>query len=162
MKSALSSHRDCKRQLERQGVRLSKPEQHVRFAEGAAFRSVLDALAGRLNLSLASDEPTVEKRFRLIYSGCIYERALFGRSVWCRLLSNRELRLVEYLNDLNIYFAGAYGRRINQRITCDLLGELLHEIRQSAADGSRRRTVLNFTHAGKKRFRFQVDLAFAN
>ena len=153
VKTSLVSHRECKKSLERQGVLLRKPEEHIHFISGNTFQSVLKHMALKLNESFDDSKYNKESllvvEFKLIYSACIYERAIFGQSVWCRLFSPEDLRIIEYSNDLDIYYAGSYGRDINKKITCDLLNEILQHIRKSGSiKDSKKQTSLNFTHAG--------------
>lgn len=153
VKTSLISHRECKKALERQGVLLRKPEEHIHFISGNTFQLVLKNLALKLNESFEDSkydkESSIATEFKLIYSACIYEQAIFGHSIWCHLFTPEEMRIIEYSNDLNIYYAGSYGRDINKKITCDLLNEILQQIHQSVSGPQPKKyTSLNFTHAG--------------
>jgi hypothetical protein len=136
--------------LKHQGVWLSKPKAYGQFVESAPYKQFLSRFATLIgtNESIVRHEQQLTDQLKLVYSVCIYERAIQGKSIWCRLFSDREFQLIEYANDLNVYFAGAYGLDINRRLTCGLLIEILHAFRASQTNRKRRTVRLNFTHAG--------------
>lgn len=145
-RSYLYFHDICEELLSHQGVELGKPKLVRDFRQSNLMKQLIKRISDRLGLKNGLDY----KLFRSVLRACQFEFAIYGDNPWCAAFSNEELKVLEYLDDLEDYNEDAYGRDINGKQTCPLVGDLVKKIKESMRLGknSRRKTHLQFTHAG--------------
>lgn len=130
--------------MEKQGVILGKPEVVKSFRAGPLIQSIRKRVSKRLGLK----DVLTDKQFRNVFRGCAFGFAIDGESPWCAAFSNQELKVLEYLEDLDDFHGDAYGRDINSRMPCALVRDLLANVNLAMRPGASRRSYLHFTHAG--------------
>ena len=57
---------------------------------------------------------------------CGYELALFNQSNWCGLLSDEDIRVFEYKQDLKHYWKRGYGHPVNYLVACTLARDIVN------------------------------------
>lgn len=70
----------------------------------------------------------------LIYTMCGFETSwqynLFnGQSVWCSIFHENQLKVVEYLKDLQYYWIDGHGFEITRKVACKTVGDILSHLR---------------------------------
>lgn len=92
------------------------------------------------------------------YHACSYEYALYEESPWCALFTNKGLLFLEYREDMDDFLNDAYGNKINQKMSCPLVGDLVDKIKRTVDDvDDKYNTNLYFSHAGEyTNIRFRV------
>ena len=133
----------------------------------------MQKLIARVNerIGANSDYSVDAKVLRHIVRACYFEFAIHEqRSGWCALLADDELKLLEYLDDIEDYHEDAYGlkltallfisllliaifiliigRDINSKQTCPLIEDLYSKLKLSVKNSNEKKTYLHFTHAG--------------
>ena len=169
MKPFLYFHDTCKEFLSEQGVKLEKPKMVKQLRQSDQMQKLIARVNERI---AANSEYSVDaKVLRHIVRACYFEFAIHEqRSGWCSLLGDEELKLLEYLDDIEDYHEDAYGlkplilsfnslqliesllsfigRDINSKQTCPLIDDLYKNVKQSAKNSNEKKTYLHFTHAG--------------
>lgn len=93
------------------------------------------------------------KELKIIYRGCSFGYAIHNDGSWCAIFSKDDLKILEYYEDLDDYYADGYGRTINTVAPClmttDLISKINHTINTvSNATFQKVGTYLRFSHAG--------------
>ena len=65
----------------------------------------------------------------LIYDVCKYDFALLDNDAWCDVFSRRNLKTLEYSQDIKYYWRYGYGLEINYKQTCLLVKDILNSLR---------------------------------
>lgn len=149
-------HSICSESLKTQGVYLKNPAIYDNFNRSPTMSKVREAVSKRLGLS----EALPIKKFKMLYKGCSFGYAVNQDISWCSVFTNQELRILEFLEDLDDYFGDAHGRDINSKAPCvtidDVLSKFedaihLDETSRTSTASSRTKTpqaYLRFSHAG--------------
>ncbi|CAG2178732.1 unnamed protein product, partial [Oppiella nova] len=145
--SGIESDESSSDESEEQGVRLEKPKLVKELRISSSMQSLIKRVNKRLGFGV--DNELDAKQLRHIVRACYFEFALFGQnSGWCSVLGDEEIRILEYLDDIEDYYEDAYGRDINGKQTCPLIGDLFAKVKQSVDKPKELKTHLQFTHAG--------------
>lgn len=61
-----------------------------------------------------------------MYDMCRFEKAwsVDRLSTWCSVFSKDEMKVLEYLDDLDYYYYSGPGREINAKLGCPLLQDM--------------------------------------
>ena len=70
----------------------------------------------------------------MLYKGCSFGFAVNQDISWCSVFTNQELRIIEFLEDLDDYFGDAYGRDVNSKAPCVAIEDILSKIEDSIHD----------------------------
>lgn len=57
-------------------------------------------------------------KIKIILKACVFGYALDIGDVWCSLFSDDELKVLEFLDDIDDYYKDAYGNKINHDQAC--------------------------------------------
>lgn len=62
-----------------------------------------------------------------MYDMCRYETSWHLRkpSIWCRFFTSEELKVMEYQEDLELYYLAGPGRDINIKLGCRTLSDMM-------------------------------------
>ena len=95
---------------------------------------------------LQGDSAVTFKDILAMYTICIYEQAIHRHSVWCRLFSNGELKLFEYVADIRHYMESYDTRRrgAGSAVMTDVVAKMTSAM-QADADGKPIRSTLYFS-----------------
>jgi multiple inositol-polyphosphate phosphatase/2,3-bisphosphoglycerate 3-phosphatase len=138
-------HAICEGHLENQGIEFGKHPQYTKFAKSPAMQNLIQSVSRRLGF----DRTLSASELKMMFKGCSFGHAIHTDSSWCSVFSKQELRLIELHEDLDDYFADAYGRTINQRSPCPVVEDLVSRIQNAIARRDlSTRTFLRFSHAG--------------
>ena len=129
-----------------------------RFREGKEMNDVLGKVVTKLGLTTEQQKQVKPKHVTAMYVACSFEVALFDRhNAWCSLFDAEDFAILEYLYDLKHFWKRAYGYKINYRISCTLLSDIVRNMQQrieqmqSLSVGKIRNTgklgVFRFAHA---------------
>lgn len=148
IKSSGPSHRDRVLRIYeacpkwRNKIRFS---EYRKFLSGEHMRKVTENIRTRLNLhnKTLSPQAVVE-----MYLMCAFGTQTDSKDVsLCSLFSDDDFRVLEYLNDLKVYWSYGYGRKINSRMACLLYRNLLLSFNQHIQI-SKPYGVFQFAHTG--------------
>ncbi|XP_031777741.1 multiple inositol polyphosphate phosphatase 1 [Nasonia vitripennis] len=98
-----------------------------RFIAGSEYQNLLQSVSRRLGFSYKINNDSVQ----LMYDMCRYEKAweVNRLSPWCAIFSSDELKVLEYLEDLDYYYYSGPGREINSKLGCPLLKDMFTHFR---------------------------------
>ncbi|XP_028400501.1 multiple inositol polyphosphate phosphatase 1-like [Dendronephthya gigantea] len=121
--------------------------EYSKFIHGPRVRNVTEKIAKRLNLNnkpnLITPKDVVE-----LYLMCAFGTQTDSNDVsLCSLFEDDDLEVMEYLNDLKIYWSYGRGRKINYKMACLLYKKIIESFEQYMR---RRRPsgVFQFAHTG--------------
>lgn len=142
-------HSVCEDLLLEQGVKLSKPPIINDFIRGELMKLVRENVSRKINLNYTLSW----KELKIVYRGCSFGYAIHGDDSWCALFSKDDLKILEYYEDLDDYYADGYGRTINTIAPClmttDLISKINATINSTAISTVPKiGTYLRFSHAG--------------
>ena len=120
--------------------------ESTKFMKGPEMRKVLQNISDRLKLG---------KKFSLRPSWAVemFLMCAFGVQTdsadasWCALFEEADLKVLEYLNDLKLYWDRSYGREINYKMSCPLYGEITDSFERFLEFG-KPYGVFRFAHTG--------------
>lgn len=121
---------------------------HLNLKEPNRTRAIASSISKKLKLSKENQLSAEEAQ--AIYDVCKFESALSGSSIWCNLFTENDLRLYEYLNDIDDFFNQAYGHPDQSRSACPITRDLMAAFKAvRRADPSRAQPEAHFyfTHS---------------
>lgn len=129
--SVLRPYKGC--ELWRKSVKKNKS---VTLKEKAAFQASSHAtnLVNDFKNLTKVEHFTIED-LEVLFTICGFEtcwqyQPFDGRSVWCSLFQNEEqLRVVEYLRDLEYYWMDGYGFEITRKVACKTVSDIFRHLR---------------------------------
>lgn len=135
----LSFHKSCH---EDENTVFSKP---FHFKSANMTNSIALEVADKLSLN---DRNITNEQLEGLYKACKYEIALKGSSIWCNLFSERDLKWLEFLNDIDDYLNQAAGSQPLIDSTCPVASEMIREFESARSDNSNKpKAFYYFTHA---------------
>lgn len=110
--------------------------------------SELEGLASNISIRLGFKYNLNIESFLYAYDLCRYEKAarISRTSAWCALFTTDELKMIEYAEDLRYYYNSGYGSRMNAKIGCPLLKDMMTRFRRLAVGTPEPAGVFYFTH----------------
>lgn len=80
-----------------------------------------------------------------MFDMCRYDQAwnLESPSPWCAAFTPNQIDDLEYLEDLQKYYKSGYGRKLNSRVQCAAVNDMLHHLETNNLP----KTVVYFTHS---------------
>lgn len=80
-----------------------------------------------------------------IFDMCRYDQAWFidRPSPWCVAFTPNQIDDLEYLEDLQTYYKSGFGQKLNSRIQCAAIKDMLHHLESNNLP----KTVAYFTHS---------------
>eukprot|EP00516_Mucochytrium_quahogii_P013375 CAMPEP_0203792836 /NCGR_PEP_ID=MMETSP0100_2-20121128/5497_1 /ASSEMBLY_ACC=CAM_ASM_000210 /TAXON_ID=96639 /ORGANISM=" , Strain NY0313808BC1" /LENGTH=435 /DNA_ID=CAMNT_0050696481 /DNA_START=939 /DNA_END=2243 /DNA_ORIENTATION=+ len=114
------------------------------------FESILKKLEGKNQLVEALREHSAESIVSRVWSSCMMEFAVRNvTNSFCKLLSSRDVELLEHLDDVSTYWLKSYGFSINYNMSCLLFLDMLSSLESKALDpdASDRLATFRFGHA---------------
>ncbi|KAF4519209.1 hypothetical protein B566_EDAN013503 [Ephemera danica] len=108
----------------------------------------LENLASNISIRLGFKYNLNIESFLYAYDLCRYEKAARIRqtSAWCALFTTDELKTIEYAEDLRYYYNSGYGSRMNAKVGCTLLKDMMTRFRRLAVGAPEPAGVFYFTH----------------
>lgn len=122
---------NCGKFQERVKTNVTAFAEYDKYFRTAKFAEVLSHLSVNKKLEGAYE----------IYLLCAFETAVFGKSVWCKLFSEKDFRILEYAGDLKHHYQTGSAYPINYEQSCVLLKTILNNIERG------RSIALRFGHA---------------
>ncbi|XP_060522327.1 multiple inositol polyphosphate phosphatase 1 isoform X2 [Cylas formicarius] len=117
--------------------------EHKKFENSSEFIKVVENVNHRLGLKdeLKTDDVS------LIYVTCGFETAWKTQteSPWCLLLTEENLKVLEYREDLKYYWQDGYGYELTYKQACPMFGNMINMFQKNS---SLPRSVVYFTHSG--------------
>lgn len=140
-------HDTCKELLSEQGVKLEKPKLVKELRSSDLMKSLINRVNERMGFR--TDDGIDAQVLRQIVRACQFDFAIHEQSSgWCSLLGDEEIKILEYLDDIEDFYEDAYGRNINGRQTCPLIGDIVRKVKKSIKNSKEKKSFLHFTHAG--------------
>lgn len=99
------SHRTCKKMINSKGKEMPKSRELSKLIQSKPIIQMLNQFSQRIGL----DYTISLESLILLYKACSYEIAIYRFSPWCHLFILPELKIIEYLLDVEEYF-DAYRR----------------------------------------------------
>lgn len=86
--------------------------------------TTLKQIEERLGFNITDQEA------KMMLRTCQFEYAIDRKSIWCSIFSESDLKVFEYLEDINDYYQDSYGGpERNYRQACPLIKDLLTQFR---------------------------------
>ncbi|XP_053609480.1 multiple inositol polyphosphate phosphatase 1-like isoform X2 [Plodia interpunctella] len=103
-----------------------------KYYETADYKEVLLSVQKRMG----SNEPLTPTNVSGLYDLCRFHRStsLTGTSPWCKLFTNRDLEVLEYIEDINSYYRSGYGFPYNGHLGRLVLSDLLKKFQAEVYD----------------------------
>ena len=118
--------------------------EYAKFLHGARVQNVTEKIRSRLN-NKTNVSPAV---VRAMYLMCAFSTQTDSNDVsLCSLFDDEDLKVLEYLNDLKMYWSHSYGRKINYRMACPLYMKITESFLQYIHHG-KPYGVFQFAHTG--------------
>lgn len=127
-------------------ARKRSQSEYRNFVNGPEMRKVSRKIVKRLRLSgkySLRPEDAVEM-FLMCAFGVQTDSA---DSSWCSVFEDEEFKVLEYLNDLKLYWDRSYGRKINYNMACPLYAEITDSIERFLKNG-KPHGIFRFAHTG--------------
>lgn len=123
-----------------------KTAEYAKFLNGTEMRVVLQNIKGRLKLGKAFNlRPSwAVEMFLMCAFGIQTDSA---DTSWCDLFGEEDLKVLEYLNDLKLYWERSYGHAINYRMSCLLYANITDSFERFLESG-KPHGVFKFAHTG--------------
>lgn len=64
----------------------------------------------------------------LMHKQCAYETAILGRSPWCAVFTEEDLKVIEFHEDLDDFYKDSFGYDINWQQACPVAQDLFEYI----------------------------------
>ena len=120
--------------------------EYAKFVRGPHVRNVTENIYSRLNLK--NKTKLTPQNIVEMFLSCAFGTQTDSNDVsWCSLFEDDDLKVMEYLNDLKLYWSYSYGRDINYRMACLLYGEITNSFQQYIKTG-KAHGVFQFAHTG--------------
>ena len=118
----------------------------AKFMKGPEMRKVLQNISDRLKLGkkILLRPSWVVEMFLMCAFGMQTDSA---DASWCSLFQEADLKVLEYLNDLKLYWDRSYGREINYKMSCPLYAEITDSFERFLESG-KPHGVFRFAHTG--------------
>lgn len=117
-----------------------------KFLSGREMRKVVRKISKRLQLggkfTLRPEE--VVEMFLMCAFGVQTDSA---DDSWCAVFEDEEIKVLEYLNDLKLYWDRSYGRKINYKMACPLYAEITDSFERFLPQG-KPHGIFRFAHTG--------------
>ena len=120
--------------------------EYAKFMDGPEMRRVVQNISDRLKLGkkfLLQPKMTLEM-FLMCAFGIQTDSA---DASWCALFEQADLKVLEYLSDLKLYWERSYGREINYKMACPLYVEITDSFERFLEFG-KPHGVFRFAHTG--------------
>ena len=120
--------------------------EYAKFMNGPEMRRVLKNISDRLKLGRKSS-------LRVKWAIEMFLMCAFGIQTdsadasWCALFEEADLKVLEYLSDLKLYWDRSYGREINYKMSCPLYAEITNSFERFLKYG-KPHGVFRFAHTG--------------
>lgn len=120
----LRPYESCKAWKNNDQTRANPNSEVAKFINSAEYQQMLRDVSTRLGFKYALDADQINT----IWDLCRYEQAwnIVKLSPWCVAFTKDQVDLLEYKEDLQLYYKSGYGRPINSRIPCELMKDLLN------------------------------------
>lgn len=103
-------------------------------------------MLNEVSLRLGFRFQLTEKQVELIWDMCRFEQAWFidRLSPWCAAFTKNHVSILEYKEDLKYYYKSGYGTKLNEKISCRAMSDMLKhmEVKNSGPQ-----VVAYFTHS---------------
>ena len=120
--------------------------EYVKFMNGPEMRRVVQNISTRLKLGKKlSLRPQMAVEMFLMCAFGIQTDSADGS--WCEVFDEADLKVLEYLNDLKLYWDRSYGREINYKMGCPLYAEVIESFERFLQSG-KPHGVFRFAHTG--------------
>lgn len=122
--------------------------EYANFTKGPEMRRVLEKISDRLKLG-----KSFSARLEYQWAVEMFLMCAFGIQTdsadtsWCDLFEEEDLKVLEYLNDLKLYWDRSYGRKINHRMSCRLYENITVSFNRFLESG-KPHGVFRFAHTG--------------
>ncbi|KAF5284394.1 hypothetical protein FQA39_LY17069 [Lamprigera yunnana] len=133
--------------------------EYYKFMQKQEYKELVRDVSRRLGFKYNLNESLVED----MYDMCRYEKAWYPRdlSPWCAAFNVKQLKLLEYGEDLKYYYKYGYGNPSNLRAGCPLLKDLFDKFEQTVNGGyGNQKVIAYFSHTSSLQL-FLVALGVA-
>lgn len=119
----------------------------TRLINHEVFANILDRIES-VGLRQRFQEMGAKAVVRGVWDLCVVHLASLNMtSPACALLSESDVELLSYLDDVESFWLKGYGFRINYEMACPLVQDIARTIKDASSTSSLRRSTLRFGHA---------------
>ncbi|PNF38918.1 hypothetical protein B7P43_G07444 [Cryptotermes secundus] len=119
-------------------------KQMKKFEDGSTVTTLVGSVSKRLGFSKTLDLDDI----LLMYSACRYDKAwhLDKVSPWCAAFTEDDLKALEYIEDLELYYSTGYGNDLNKKVGCPPVKDFIDRFSDIEKGEQQPAGVLYFTH----------------
>lgn len=96
----------------------NKTDPSMRIKDTSRLAPMAEEISSALHLTKGNK--ITPEEVRSLYNVCKYEAAHSASSIWCDLFGQKDLKFLEYIEDLDDYFNVAYGQQHQRQSACKL------------------------------------------
>ncbi|RIA83421.1 histidine phosphatase superfamily [Glomus cerebriforme] len=113
----------------------------------------LTKIAKRISKSLLITPELLPDHVDYIYRACAFAIAFFSETkTWCSLLNKNEILELEYFNDIIDYYSFSYGSKLNEKLGCSLISNIIKSVENYLNGDSILKADLKFAHSETLQF----------
>lgn len=141
-KTKLSFQETCKK------IGISRTDYSIGFTNSSIIEFIASSISDKLKLTQLHERLNTTHTLA-IYKTCKHEVALQGSSIWCRLLSEKDLKFLEFINDIDDYYNQALGENYLRQSSCPVTSDLVKYFQNARLAGKdqKQKAFYYFTHA---------------
>lgn len=109
------------------------------------FKAIAKSIS--VNLKLPKEAQLSLDEVKDLYDICKYETALGGKSIWCNLFSEQDLKFFEYFDDIEDYYKDAFFDSDQAKSACAINAAMMDSIDAATRQSTGTQTHLHFTHS---------------
>ncbi|XP_065205101.1 multiple inositol polyphosphate phosphatase 1-like [Planococcus citri] len=128
----LRLNKHCPKYLTDVEGNLSLHKETELFQKSDFMKSIIANVSLRLGFS---DQLSFDEIY-LMYETCAYENAANTNSnpPFCAVFSTKELKVLEYINDMNEYYSRGYGNQLASHLGCIVIRDMLTSLINASQD----------------------------
>jgi len=126
----LNPHDQCPAYKENIEVQNGPDTEMTKFRNLEIFRKLRRDVSVRIGYAIPPFTPIPDLLVLNIYEMCRFEKAWFPDkpSGWCAILTQSQIKILEYHEDLELYMKTSYGFDINTRLACTAMEDMLNHL----------------------------------
>ncbi|XP_050424338.1 multiple inositol polyphosphate phosphatase 1-like [Adelges cooleyi] len=113
-----------------ENIKKRKHEEDIELESGKFKKSdFMNKVVERVKVKMGADDITIDD-VNIMFGACRDERSLDDESIppWCSVFRQEDLEVLEYFDELHLYYAYGYGKPFNVKLACPMAIRLLQTL----------------------------------